>query len=92
MSILTYTFGNDTRMISLAHLAVLEVEVEILKSKIQPHDTGHIYTTISVLNERIAEIKSTLDKLNERIAEIKSVIDEYDNEESHGSSVGRASV
>ena len=27
-------------------IAVLNDEIEVLKSRIQPHDTGHLYTTI----------------------------------------------
>ena len=40
------------------HLAVLKDEVEELKTRIEPHDTGHIHTTISTLNHRIEEISS----------------------------------
>lgn len=31
-------------------------EINILKSKIQPHDTGYIHTAIGVLNDRCKEI------------------------------------
>ena len=31
-------------------------EIQVLKSKLQPHDTGHIHTAISVLEERCIEI------------------------------------
>ena len=39
------------------HLAVLKDEVEVLKKQIQPHDTGHIHTAISVLTHRIGELE-----------------------------------
>ena len=39
------------------HLAVLKDEVEELKTRIEPHDTGHIHTTISTLNHRIEEME-----------------------------------
>ena len=42
---------------SILHVAVLKSEVEILKSKLQPHDSGHIHTTISTLEWRIKEIE-----------------------------------
>ena len=37
-------------------MRALELEIAILKTKLQPHDTGHIYTAISVLEARINEI------------------------------------
>lgn len=38
------------------HAAVLQREIEVLRGKLQPHDTGHIYTAINVLEQRIEEI------------------------------------
>ena len=38
------------------HLAVLKDEVEELKTRIEPHDTGHIHTTISTLSHRIERL------------------------------------
>ena len=37
----------------LDHLCSLKKEVEHLKTMIRPHDTGHIHTTISTLQDRI---------------------------------------
>jgi len=37
-------------------LAVLQDEIEIHKSRLQPHDTGHLHDTISVIKRRIEEI------------------------------------
>ena len=37
----------------LEHMLALKREVEILKTMLQPHDTGHIHTTINMLQERI---------------------------------------
>ena len=34
-------------------LAVLQDEIEILKSRLEPHDTGHLHTAISVITHRI---------------------------------------
>ena len=42
-------------------LQVLLEEKSILKSRLQPHDTGHLHTTISVLDERIEEIKQNVE-------------------------------
>ena len=41
-------------------------EINTLKSRIRPEDTGHIHTTISVLQGRVEEIKKELEgKLDE---------------------------
>jgi len=37
-------------------LAVLQDEIEIHKSRLQPHDTGHLHGTIAVIKRRIEEI------------------------------------
>ena len=37
-------------------LAVLQDEIEIHKSRLEPHDTGHLHTAISVIKHRIEEI------------------------------------
>jgi hypothetical protein len=47
----------NTDSVSLLHKAVLEAEIQILKSKIKPNDTGNIYTAITVLESRISELK-----------------------------------
>ena len=38
-------------------IAVLKDEIDLLKSRIEPHDTGHLYTTISTLEHRIKELE-----------------------------------
>ena len=37
-------------------LAVLQDEIEIHKSRLEPHDTGHLHTAISVIQNRIEEL------------------------------------
>ena len=37
-------------------IAVLQDEIEIHKSRLQPHDTGHLHTAISVIEHRIEEL------------------------------------
>ena len=39
------------------YINFLKHEVQVLNSRIQEHDTGHLYTTISVLKHRIEEIQ-----------------------------------
>ena len=38
--------------------AVLKDEIELFKSRIEPHDTGHLYTTIGTLEHRLEELES----------------------------------
>ena len=46
-------------------MTVLEDEIKILRSRIQPHDTGHLQTAISVLEDRVDElIKEYLGDIN----------------------------
>ena len=40
------------------YIAVLKAEIEHLKSLLEPHDTGHIHTTISTLKHRIRELEN----------------------------------
>ena len=44
----------------LTTLQILAQEIQLLKSRIQPTDTGHIYTTINVLKSRVVELENTL--------------------------------
>ena len=39
------------------HLAVLKDEIEVLKTQLEPTETGHIHTTISTLSHRIKELE-----------------------------------
>jgi len=44
------------------HERHLEFEIKELEQRLQPHDTGHIHTTIDVLKGRLEEIKTELDR------------------------------
>jgi len=44
----------------LDRMVILMEEIAILKSRIQPEDTGHIHTTISTHESRVLEIKEIL--------------------------------
>ena len=51
MSRIAAVSGDEIR------LAVLQDEIEIYKSRLEPHDTGHLHTAISVIQHRIDEIQ-----------------------------------
>jgi hypothetical protein len=40
---------------AIIHMQVLKREIDILKSRVKPHDTGHIQTAIRVLQGRLNE-------------------------------------
>ena len=42
------------------HIDVLKTEIELLASRIQEHDTGHLHTTIFTLKHRIEELEKEL--------------------------------
>jgi len=42
---------------NLIKVKVLEDEIAHLKTLLQEHDTGHIYTTIDTLQDRVRELK-----------------------------------
>ena len=50
MSRIAAVSGDEIR------LAVLQDEIEIHKSRLEPHDTGHLHDTIAVIKRRIEEI------------------------------------
>ncbi len=43
------------------HVRMLNEEINVLKGRIQPHDTGHIHTTISTLEDRVKEINQQIE-------------------------------
>ena len=49
----------------LHYNGVEAVNEAILKTKIQPEDTGHIYTTISTLESRVEEVKKNIEETGE---------------------------
>ena len=49
--------SKQTLVNDIVRVSVLEEELEYYKSLLQPHDTGHIHTTISFIKQRIAELK-----------------------------------
>ena len=39
------------------HIDVLKSEIEVLATRLEPHDTGHLHTTIYTLKHRIEELE-----------------------------------
>ena len=49
--------GQNMDKAITTYISVLKAEIEHLKSKLEPHDTGHIHTTISTLQHRVKELE-----------------------------------
>ena len=48
------------------HMNVLMEEIKILEKRIEPHDTGHIHTTISTLRNRVEELQNDMLNLSDK--------------------------
>ena len=44
------------------HERALREEINVLKERLQPHDTGHIHTTINTLEQRVQEMNEELER------------------------------
>jgi len=44
----------------MQHASVLMDEIDFLREQLQPHDTGHIHTAISVLESRVEKLLEDL--------------------------------
>jgi len=48
------------------HMNILIEEIKILEKRIEPHDTGHIHTTISTLRSRVEELQNDMLNLSDK--------------------------
>ena len=48
------------------HMNVQIEEIKILEKRIEPHDTGHIHTTISTLRSRVEELQNDMLNLSDK--------------------------
>ena len=39
-------------------ISVLKEQIDLFKSRLEPHDTGHLHTTINTLQHRIKELEN----------------------------------
>ena len=54
-----------TTLMKIDYITVLQEEFRLLESRFQPEDTGHLRTTVSVLRERVEELKVDLRQLED---------------------------
>ena len=46
------------------HIDVLKTEMDVLASRLEPHDTGHLHTAIYVLKHRVEELEKEEEEEN----------------------------
>ena len=51
---------REARISRIDKIFYLADEIDVLKSRIREHDTGHIITAINVMEHRIEELKQEL--------------------------------
>ena len=51
------TFEEQERHLNMT-IKVLKEQIEEFTFRLEPHDTGHLHTTISTLNHRIKELQN----------------------------------
>ena len=53
---------DRSRSTDVEKIIILMEEIEILKSRIKPQATGHLYTAINVIQERVLELQDKVEK------------------------------
>ena len=62
----------------VTHMLALIDEIDIIKSRIEPQDCGHMHTTVNMLESRVQELKKELQEWKET-NDTKSTLYKYDN-------------
>ena len=68
----------DHAMQLIMHKGALLKEIEFLKTQLRDHDTGHIRTTISVLEERVEDIGKFLTDVDVKSKHLMNGITNWD--------------
>ena len=68
----------DHAMQLIMHKVALLKEIEFLKTQLRDHDTGHIRTTISVLEERVEDIGKFLTDVDVKSKHLMNGITNWD--------------
>ena len=54
------TYNNESNLATVDKIIVLVEEISVLKSRYTDHDTGNLRTTVSVLENRVQELKERI--------------------------------
>ena len=52
--------GNESNLATVDKIIFLMEEISVLKSRYTDHDTGNLRTTVSVLENRVQELKERI--------------------------------
>ena len=76
-----HQWGTITGYANECILAVLKDELEVMEKQIQPHDTGHIHTTISTLSHRIERLmEETEEDKKDAVSSLLNVLNPDDDD------------
>ena len=50
-------YGNESNKETVDKIMVLMQEIAVIESRFQEHDTGHLRTAVSVMKDRVNELK-----------------------------------
>ena len=53
-------YRNESNLVTVDKIMVLMEEIVVLKSRFEDHDTGHLRTAVSVLENRIKELRDRI--------------------------------
>ena len=53
-------FRNESNLVTVDKIMVLMEEIAVLKSRYTDHDTGHLRTAVSVLENRVKELRDRI--------------------------------
>jgi len=51
------TYNNESNLATVDKIIVLVEEISVLKNRYTDHDTGHLRTAVSVLENRVQELR-----------------------------------
>ena len=54
------TYNNESNLATVDKIIVLVEEISVLKSRYTDHDTGNLRTAVSVLENRLQELKERI--------------------------------
>ena len=52
--------NNESNLLTVDKIMVLMEEIAVLKSRFEDHDTGHLRTAVSVLENRVRELRDRI--------------------------------
>ena len=50
-------YGNESNKETVDKIMVLMQEIAVIESRFQEHDTGHLRTAVSVMKDRVNELR-----------------------------------